>query len=462
METPIEVKKILSRQAILTLMVLSFAQFVIALDYSIVYVALPEITRNLTLSNAHAQWVVSAYALFFAGSLLLGGRLCDRYGAGHIFLIATSIFGLASLLGGLAPNGELLMLSRALQGISAAAMQPAIISLISSRFAEGNERARALSIWGAVGASGLVVGVVLGGLFTVLSWRLVFYVNVPLVIICVLAGFSSMRQKNDTFRKQARIPLLASLIGTAAVLSLVLLLTLVTEQQQYQEIIPLLSLIVAVLIVTFLLTERISPRPLIERDVRPIRTLRIGCAASAFYMAGVGSEFFLVTLLLQDAYEKNALTTGMMFLPLSITIILGNMLAGRLIGRFRANKVLFSGFIIGGLGIALIAVTLDSTLNQPYLYAGLIISGLGHGLIYTSKFVVGIRGIPEDKQGAASSLMVTAQYGSGAISLALLVIILSLNQAMTAYKFSFALLVLFCLIGAGIALLDRKEINHAQ
>ena len=462
METPIEIKKTLSRHSVMILMVLSFAQFVIALDYSIIYVALPEITRGLSLANTHAQWVVSAYGLFFAGFLLLGGRLCDRYGSGFVFLLASSVFGVASLLGGLSPNGELLMLARALQGISAAAMQPAIISLISSRFAEGSERAKALSIWGAVGASGLVAGVVLGGVFTVISWRLVFYVNVPLVLICVLAGYSSMRQDKDRTRAQAKIPVMASIIGTAAVLSFVLLLTLVTEQQQYQQVLPLLSLIVAVLAVVFLLIERFAARPLIERDVRPIRTLRIGCAASAFYMAGVGSEFFIVTLLLQDGYGINAFTTGIMFLPLSITIILGNMLAGRLIGRYRANQVLFAGFLVGGGGIALIAMTLNGVSWQPFFFTGMVISGLGHGLIYTAKFVVGIRGIPEDKQGAASSLMVTAQYASGAITLALLVIILSFTSGMVSYQLAFALLVLFCVLGAGVSLLDKKEIDHVR
>lgn len=462
METQIEIKKSLSHHSVMILLVLSFAQFVIALDYSIIYVALPEITRGLSLANTHAQWVVSAYGLFFAGFLLLGGRLCDRYGSGQVFLLASSVFGIASLLGGLAPNGELLMVARALQGISAAAMQPAIISLISSRFAEGSERAKALSIWGAVGASGLVVGVVLGGVFTVISWRLVFYVNVPLVLICVLAGYGNLRQDKDQTKAQTRIPVMASVIGTAAVLSFVLLLTLVTEQQQYQRVLPLLSLIVAVLAVAFLLFERFAARPLIERDVRPIRTLRIGCAASAFYMAGVGSEFFIVTLLLQDGYGINAFTTGIMFLPLSITIILGNILAGRLIGRYRASQVLFSGFVIGGLGIALITATLDSAFWQPLFYTGMVISGLGHGLIYTAKFVVGIRGIPEDKQGAASSLMVTAQYASGAITLALLVIVLSFTNGMVSYQLAFALLVLFCVLGAGVALLDKKETDHAR
>jgi MFS family permease len=438
-----------------TLAVLSFAQFMIALDYSIIYVALPEIANGLHIDDTVSQWIVSSYGLLFAGFLLVGGRICDRYGPPAAFAVSIAVFGIASLLGGVAPSGNYLLLARAIQGVSAAILQPAIIALIAGNFPEGRERARALSIWGAVGASGLVAGVVLGGLLALVSWRLIFVINGPVALACLLLGQKYFARHTAT-AEAARIPLFASLLGTVAVLSFVLWLTL---QAEYGWAHPWTRLVFTgsiALVVVFVIAEAKLPLPLIQRDLRKIRALKLGCAASALYMASVGSEFFLITLLLQKLYGYDVWTTGLLFLPLSVTIIFGNMLAERILRRHAAGRVLAFGFVLGAAGLLYLALRIGHRDYWLDVFPGLLVSGLGHGIIYTSKFVVGIRGITEQQQGAASSLMVTAQYGSGSIALALLVITLGIGEAAYGYAAAFALTALFAILGAGVGLLDRS------
>ncbi|WP_063915348.1 MFS transporter [Burkholderia stagnalis] len=444
-----------NRGRTVTLSVLSFAQFMIALDYSIIYVALPEISNGLHIDDSVSQWIVSSYGLLFAGFLLVGGRICDRYGPASAFAVSIAIFGAASLLGGIAPDGTFLLLARAIQGVSAAILQPAIIALIAGNFPEGRERARALSIWGAVGASGLVAGVVLGGLLALVSWRLIFVINGPVALACLLLG-QRYFARNTAAPDAARIPLLASLFGTVAVLSFVLWLTLQAEYGWTHPWTRIVFTASVVLLAIFAIAEAKLPLPLIQRDLRAIRSLKLGCAASALYMASVGSEFFLITLLLQKLYGYDVWTTGLLFLPLSITIILGNMLAERILRRYAAGRVLAFGFVLGAAGLLYLALRIGYRDYWLDVFPGLLVSGLGHGIIYTSKFVVGIRGITEQQQGAASSLMVTAQYGSGSIALALLVITLGIGEPAHAYAAAFALTAFFAILGAGVAIRDRS------
>lgn len=174
------------RSAVLT--VLSLAQFLIALDYSIIYVALPSIAADLHLAASLTQWVVSAYAVFFAGFLVVGGRVSDRAGAERVFILAVAGFGVASAIGGAAGDGPVLLAARGVQGLAAALLQPAVLGLIGTTFPAGPARGRALAVWGSVGAAGLVTGVILGGLLTSASWRLTFIINVPLTLLCALGA----------------------------------------------------------------------------------------------------------------------------------------------------------------------------------------------------------------------------------------------------------------------------------
>ncbi|MGH3316815.1 MAG: MFS transporter, partial [Nocardioidaceae bacterium] len=200
------------------MLVLSLAQFLIALDYSIIYIALPSLATDLDIEESVAQWVVSAYAVMFAGFLVVGGRLCDLVGPRRLFVVAVLAFGVASAVGGAASGWTLLLIARGAQGLSAAILQPAVLGLIGWTFPAGASRNRALAAWGAVGASGLAAGVILGGLLTTVSWRLTFYINVPLTLAACLGALlwvPAERGRGDG----ARLPLVASLLGTSAVLT---------------------------------------------------------------------------------------------------------------------------------------------------------------------------------------------------------------------------------------------------
>jgi MFS family permease len=429
-----------------TLVVLAMAQFLIALDYSIVYVALPSVAADLRLEPALAQWIVSAYAVPFAGFLIAGGRLADRVGARRLFVAAVVFFGLASAVGGAAGSGGVLLAARGAQGLGAALLQPAIIALIGTSFPAGPERSRALAVWGGVGASGLAAGVVLGGLLTTASWRLTFVVNVPLTLLCAAGALIWIRTAAPT--QAGRIPLRAAMFGTAAVLTLVLGLTL-GAGQGWRTPPTLVSLGLAVISsIAFVRNERGAP--LIEPALRRIHTLRAGAVATALYMASVGSEFYLLTLLLQTVRGYAALAAGLAFVPLAVLVTAGNGVAGRAVRRYRTEAVLAAGFALAAAGLLWLALVLPGD-SYAALLPGLLLSGLGHGVIYTSMFVIGTRDVPAAYQGTAGALLTTSQYLSAAVTLAILTLVLGPAPDAGEFRAAFLVTAAAALAGLGLA-----------
>ncbi|WP_426505078.1 MFS transporter [Dactylosporangium sp. McL0621] len=480
------------------LAVLSAAQFLLALDFSIVYVALPAIARDLGLSLAAAQWVVSAYAVPFAGFLLLGGRLSDRWGAGRLFLAATLLFGLASLAGGLASSGPALLAARAVQGLAAALLQPAILGLIGARFT-GAARTRALSVWGAVGASGLAAGVVLGGALTRLSWRWTFLVNVPVVAACAAGAGAWLWSTARTRGTPA--PLTRTLLSTAAAVLLALGLTEGGARgwRSWPTLLALTGSLVFFAFITIFRTSRFPRRgrlegfrrreaaaggaPLvgfavaligghmvteydrergisywtknyrtsIEDDETQLagyasgpadqasspashspRSLRTGSWSAALYMASVGSEFYVVTLMLQNRDGYTPLQAGLAFLPLAALVTAGSSATARLIRRFGTAPTLAGAFTAAAASLAWLALTANTGYFQGVL-PGLLVSGAAHGVIYTSMFVLGAREVPPAQQSSAGATMTTAQYLTGAVTVALLTLPLHSGAYATAF-----------------------------
>ena len=442
----------------LTLIVISIAQFIIALDYSIVYVALPSIGTELAMNEASLQWVVSSYALLFAGLLLLGGRIVDKLGGKSVFIGSVLLFGLASLLGGIADNATLLLLARALQGIAASALLPSVLALLSQSFPDGKLRSNAYAIWGAVGASGLAAGVVLGGLLTTLSWRWTFLINIPLVIICVIGAVRTFRSKNPQ-TEPTTIPVLSSIAGTSAILLVVLTLTLLADPETSPGLFWLVAALAVLAVLAFLFNERRSGSPLIERPLRKLRALRAGTIAAGLYMASVGTEFFLVTLYLQEQRGYSALAAGIAFLPLAAMVTVGNVVAGKLIVSNSVQRVLGLGFAISAGGLLLLAVSLGIDNFWLGLLPGFFLSGFGHGLIYTAMFVLGTSDAPQESQGAAGSLITTSQYVAGGISLALLVLVIALIGPELGYPLAFGINAAFALIGVVLALTLKGRSN---
>jgi MFS family permease len=435
--------------------VLCLAQFVVALDYSIIYVALPSIGDDLGLGPSLLQWVVSAYAVLFAGLLLVGGRVADRFGAKRVFVVAFAVFGLASALGGVAGDGTALLGARGLQGLAAAFLQPAILGLLSATFADGPVRARALSIWGAVGASGLAVGVVLGGVLTALSWRWTFLINAPLAAVGVI-GASPWIVTSRKKAASSRIPLRAALLGTGALLSTVVTLTLLADTRTPWAVFAVALATAVTLIVSFLFSEHSSANVLIERPLRRLPSLRLGVAATFLYMASVGSEFYLVTLLLQKLEGFTPLEAGLGFLPLAALVTVGNIVAGKLVPRWSAGVTLATGFGISTIGLGTFVGFLGSGNYATNLLPGLLLSGFGHGIIYTSMFVIGTRDIPADLQGSAGALLTTSQYLSAAVSVALLTIVLGADPQSTQFRWAFFVTTIAAFLGITVGLLVRR------
>lgn len=439
-----------------TLAVLSVAQFLIALDYSIIYIALPSVADDLRLEAALAQWVVSAYAVLFAGFLVVGGRLTDRVGPRRMFVGAIVFFGLASAVGGVAGSGSVLLAARAAQGLGAALLQPAVIALIGTTFPAGPARGRALAVWGAVGASGLAAGAVLGGVLTTASWRLTFVINVPLTLLCAAGALVWVRRRHD--RETDRIPLRASVLATGAVLGLVLGLTLGADHGWTAT--PTLAVLglAVLLFAAFVGNERAAP--LIEPTLRRIGSLRVGAAATALYMASVGSEFYLLTLLLQRMKGYPALAAGLAFVPLAVLVTAGNGAAGRALRTLRPRVVLGAGFATAAAGLLWLSLALHQDSYAADLLPGLLLSGFGHGVIYTSMFVLGTRDVPAGHQGTAGALLTTSQYLSAAVTVAVLTLVL--GPAPDHADFRAAFLVTTVAAAAGLVLAWRSRDEPAR
>ena len=406
-----------------TLAVLSLAQFLIALDYSIVYVALPSIERDLRLEPALAQWVVSAYAVLFAGFLVVGGRLSDRVGPKRLLMAGVAGFGVASAVGGAAQGGAVLLAARAGQGLAAAVLQPAVLALIGTTFPAGPLRSRALAVWGSVGASGLAVGAIAGGLLTTASWRLTFAVNVPLTLLCAVGAVTWVGSDRRPPRSKP-VPVVASLLGTGSVLAVVLGLTASADLGWRAPLTRLWLGLALVLFAAFIGNERRSANPLVEPLLRRTRSLRTGATATALYMASVGSEFYLLTLLLQSGRGYSPLEAGLAFLPLAAMVTVGSAAVGHATRRLPAKTVLAAGFALAAVGLSWLALALGGDSYAVDLLPGLLLSGLGHGVVYTSMFVIGTHDVPGPHQGTAGALLTTSQYLSGALTVAVLTLVL--------------------------------------
>ncbi|MGH3478660.1 MAG: MFS transporter [Nocardioidaceae bacterium] len=427
-----------SRSGHRTLAVLSLAQFLIALDYSIIYIALPSIAADLNIEASLAQWVISAYAVMFAGFLVVGGRLSDLMGAKRLFIVAALGFGVASAVGGAASGGSFLLVARGAQGLSAALLQPAVLGLIGTTFPAGVSRSRALAVWGSVGASGLAAGAILGGLLTTASWRLTFYINIPLTLAACVGAVLWIRSGRTSERRD-RIPLIASALGTCAVLTIVLGLTFGSDRGWSSPLtIGCLGIALA-LLASFLVNERTSDNVLIERVLRRTGSLRAGGVATALYMASVGSEFYVLTMLLQTLKDYSPLQAGLAFLPLAVLVTAGNAAAGRMARSVSPALVLLLGFALAAVGLFWLSLTAPGQSYLIDLLPGVALSGFGHGVIYTSMFVIGTRDVAPSHQGSAGALLTASQYLSGAITVAILTLVLGSTPGQ--YEFRIALMV---------------------
>ncbi|RWN48195.1 MAG: MFS transporter [Mesorhizobium sp.] len=406
-----------------TLALLAFAQLIIALDLNIVFVALPEIGSSLGFSGQTLQWVVSAYTVFTGGFLLFGGRAADLVGQRRVFIFALWLYALSSLLGGLAWSPEIIVAARAVQGIGAAFLFPATLSLINRLFAEGPERNRALAVWGGAGASGLTLGSLAGGFLTsAFGWPAVFYVNVALAGIAIAAAFVIIPR--DPKRHEHRnFDLPGALAVTAGATLLVFTLVQGPDYGWGSPTILISAMLAALFLIVFTVIEARSTDPLMPLRLFQNRSLVAGMTITFLYMATFGALPYFLTVLLQTVHGFTALQTGLAFLVPSIAIAAGTQLGERLATRFSTRSTLVGGMIVGAAGTALMVLGASADSSYAAIVPGLIISGVGQGIVWTAMWIAAASGVAPDEQGVASGMACTTLNIGNAIGMATLIAI---------------------------------------
>jgi EmrB/QacA subfamily drug resistance transporter len=407
-----------SRKRWFALALIVVAQFMVVLDVAIVNVALPSIKTDLDFSQESLQWVVTSYAILFGGFLLLGGRLADLLGRRRLFVAGVVVFTVSSLLDGLAWSEGSLIAFRSLQGLGAALLSPAALSILTTMFAEGRERNLALGIWGAASGSGAAAGVLLGGALTsAFNWSWIFFINVPAGVI-VLALTPLLLQESRANLDHRRFDVAGAVSITSGLMVLVYALTRATQHGwATAETIGLLAASAA-LIVGFVVIELRSKAPLLPMRIFRLRTLTASNVSGLLLSGALFSQFFLLTLYMQQVLHYSALQTGVAYVALTLSVIVFSGVAQAIATRFGIRRVLPAGMLLAAGALVLYAqLPVDGHYFWDLLPAFLL-SGLGLALAFVPMSIGALTGVRGDEAGVASGLINTSQQVGGAIGVA--------------------------------------------
>jgi EmrB/QacA subfamily drug resistance transporter len=403
----------------LALALLCTVQFMVVLDIAIVNVALPSIQVDLGFSQENLQWVISAYALFFGGFLLLGGRAADLLGRRRVFVAGIVVFTIASVLSGLAWSEGSLIAARALQGLGAAIISPAALSILTTTFAEGSDRNTALGAWGAVGAFGAVAGVLLGGILTdLLSWQWIFYVNAPVGAGAFVLAPMLLRESRDASARSFDVP------GAVLVTSgLVLLVYAITQANGYgwgsAETIAFFVAAAATL-GAFLAWESRASDPLMPFSIFRLRTL-VGANVAGLILGTVMfSMFLMLTLYMQQVLGYSPLRTGISYLAVAGTAIIWSAVAAQLVTRIGVKPVLVTGMAFLAAGLLFFTQVSVGGSYASDLLPGFLLIAVGMGFSFVPISIAALAGVRPAEAGLASGLINTSQQIGGALGIAAL------------------------------------------
>jgi EmrB/QacA subfamily drug resistance transporter len=401
--------------------VIAIAQLMVVLDASIVTIALPSAQRALGISDADRQWVVTAYTLAFGGLLLLGGRIADYMGRKRIFIIGLIGFALASGLGGAAQTDITLFGARALQGIFAALLAPAALSLISVTFTDTKERARAFGVYGAISGGGAAIGLIVGGVLTeYVSWRWCLFVNIPIAAVAALAAVRVVKESRAHGNTRYDVP--GAVLVTAGLVSLVYGFTEAAKPGVGWLAGSTLTWLIAsaVLLVAFVIWEGRSNNPLLPLRIILERNRGGSYISSLLTGAGLFAMFLFLAYYFQLNLGYSALKSGFAFLPFSAGIIVSAGIASTLLPRIGPRPLVIAGGVLASLGLADLT-TISQTTSWPahVLPAELLIS-FGMGLFFVTTASVALTNITEHDAGVASAMLNTTQQIGGALGTALL------------------------------------------
>jgi EmrB/QacA subfamily drug resistance transporter len=402
------------------LVIICLAQFMVVLDATIVNVALPHIQTALGFNEASLQWVINAYTLVFAGFLLLGGRMGDLLGRKRLFMVGLVIFTAASFLNGISSSSGMLIGFRALQGLGAALISPAALSIISTTFAEGKERSRALGVWAAIAIGGSAVGLVLGGALTqAFSWRWIFFVNVPVGIFAFFAALRLVPESKDEHaHKGYDIAGAVTVTGGLMVLVFGLVHSATHGWGSTATIVSFFAS--AVLLAAFVLIELRSAEPLVRLSIFRVRSLTTANLSMFLAFSGMFAMFFFNTLYIQKVLGFGPLKAGVAFLPFTAGIMLSAGLASNFAPRIGVRPVAATGMVLTILGLLLFSrMPVDGTYAADVL-PGMILASLGMGAIFMPLTLIATTGLENEDQGLASGLFNTSQQVGGALGLAIL------------------------------------------
>jgi EmrB/QacA subfamily drug resistance transporter len=423
------------------LAVIVAAQFMVVLDVAIVNVALPSIKNDLNFSQESLQWVITAYAIFFGGVLLLGGRLADLLGRRRLFMAGLVLFTVSSLLDGLSWNAGSLIAFRSLQGLGAALLSPAALSILTTMFREGRERNVALGIWGAASGSGGAAGVLLGGALTsAFSWSWIFFINVPAgALVLAVSPWLLRESRADLDHRHFDLAGAASI--TSGLMVLVYAMTRATQHGWLTAATIGLLAASAALIVAFLVIEARSKAPLLPMRIFRLRTLAASNASGLLMGAAIFSMFFLLTLYMQQVLHYSALKTGVAYIALTVTIVGFSAVSQALVTRVGIRPILSAGLALSAAALLLFARLPVHGHYLPDMLPAFLLSGVGLALAFVPMSIGGLTGVRESDAGIASGLINTTQQIGGAIGVAVATTIATTftNRFVTAHPGSSAL-----------------------
>jgi EmrB/QacA subfamily drug resistance transporter len=402
------------------LSIVALAQFMVVLDATITNVALPSIQSDLHFGSADLQWVINAYTLLFGGFLLLGGRAGDLFGRRRLFIAGLVLFTAASLVNGFATSSTMLTVGRGVQGFGAALVTPAVLSILTTTFNEGRERARALAVFAAIATAGGASGLILGGVLTdLLSWRWVFYINLP---VGIAAAILALRFVPET-RAEHR-PAGTDLAGASLVTGGLLLLVYdIVKAQQYGWMSGRtlgLGAGAVVLLVAFVFVELRSRAALVDLSIFRKRSLTVANIGMLLVASGLFSTFYFISLYLQDIHGDSPLRAGVSLLPFPVTIAIASVLSQVLLPRVGVRRLLYFGLTVVAAGLFFLSTLPANGSYVTNLLPGILVMAFGLGFTFGPLILLATTGVEADEAGLASGLFNTSQQVGGALGLAIL------------------------------------------
>jgi EmrB/QacA subfamily drug resistance transporter len=407
------------------------AQALVVLDISVVNTAMPSIGRDLRLGSSDLQWMVTAYLLLSGGGLLLGGRIADLLPRRRVFMTGLSLFTSASLFSGFASSAGELIAGRALQGAGAALMTPAALAIIVTTYS-GPQRARGLALWGAIGGLGIAVGVALGGALTTWTgWQAIFWINVPIGAAALVAAAhllpreAARRVRISSFDIVGAITLVTGLVALMYTLAR-------TESHGWASAQTITGLVVAAAALAgFLLVERRAAAPLVHPHTWAIKSLVWSTAVMLGITGLLMGTIFLTTNFVQTTLGYSALTAGLAFLPLAVTLVVGTHLASHVAARVSGRAVAAIGLSVVTAGLLLLSRATPAASYAVDLLPGLLVVGLGAGMVFVAVSAAAMSNIPDQHAGMASGFMMTGHEIGAALGVAVLSAVATASGALT-------------------------------